>query len=179
MIYDITQELFSGGVWPGDKSPEYVRTRSFDKGDSSTVSVFSMSAHNATHIDAPIHRIKGGKGIDEIDLEACLGECEVISINNTKALNDTDAKRILIKDCQTIGVDIAQLLVDKGVVFVGVEGLGIGDRPTHNVLLGAEVVILEGAVLSHVPEGRYFLSAAPIKLGGFDGAPCRAILMSR
>lgn len=178
MIYDITQELFSGGVWPGDKAPEYIRTRSFDKGDSSTVSIFTMSAHNATHIDAPIHRIKGGKGIDELSLDACLGECEVISINNRETLERTDAKRVLIKDCVTIDVEIAQLLVDKGVRFVGVEGLSVGDRPTHNVLLTADVVVLEGAVLSHVPEGKYFLSAAPIKLGGFDGAPCRAALIS-
>ncbi|MBE6576579.1 MAG: cyclase [Ruminococcaceae bacterium] len=179
MIYDITQELFSGGVWPGDFAPEYERTRSFDKGDTSTVSIFKMSAHNATHIDAPIHRIKGGKGIDEIALDACVGECEVISINDKQRLIDTDAKRILIRDCKTIDVEVARLLVDKGVVFVGAEGLGIGDRPTHNVLLSAEVVILEGAVLSHVPEGKYFLSALPIKLGGFDGAPCRAILISQ
>ena len=179
MIYDISQELFGGGVWPGDTAPEYVRTKSFDKGDTSTVSIFTMSAHNATHIDAPIHRIKGGKGIDELSLDACVGECEVISINNKHRIVTTDAKRILIRDCQTIDVSVAQLLVDKGVVFVGVEGLGIGDRPTHNVLLTAEVVILEGAVLSHVPEGKYFLSAAPIKLGGFDGAPCRALLISQ
>lgn len=178
MIYDITQELFSGGVWPGDVAPEYVRMKSFEKGDASTVSVFKMSAHNATHIDAPIHRIKGGKGIDELDIEACIGECEVISINNTERLAATDSKRILIRDCQTIGADIAQLLVDKGVRFVGVEGLGIGDRPTHNILLTAEVIILEGALLSNVPEGKYFLSALPIKLGGFDGAPCRAVLVT-
>ena len=28
-----------------------------------------------------------------------------------------------------------------------------------------------------VPEGVYFLNAAPLNLGGGDGAPCRAILM--
>jgi arylformamidase len=135
-----------------------------------------MSAHNATHIDAPIHRIKGGKGIDELSLDACVGECEVISISNRERLEKTDAKRILIRDTLTIDVNIAELLVKKGVVFVGVEGLGIGDRPTHNVLLTNDVVILEGALISNVPEGKYFLSALPIKLGGFDGAPCRAIL---
>ena len=31
--------------------------------------------------------------------------------------------------------------------------------------------------LCGVPEGRYFLSAAPLNLGGCDGAPCRAYLM--
>jgi arylformamidase len=31
-------------------------------------------------------------------------------------------------------------------------------------------------VLTDIPEGRYFLSAAPLKLAGSDGAPCRAYL---
>ena len=47
----------------------------------------------------------------------------------------------------------------------------------HLILLGADVLLLEGAVLSHVPEGVYFLTAAPLKLGGCEGAPCRALLM--
>ena len=44
--------------------------------------------------------------------------------------------------------------------------------------LGAETVLLEGIRLSDVPEGVYLLHAAPLKLGGCDGAPCRATLIS-
>ena len=47
----------------------------------------------------------------------------------------------------------------------------------HLIMLGAEVVLLEGIRLSEVPEGIYMLNAAPINLGGADGAPCRAILL--
>ena len=47
----------------------------------------------------------------------------------------------------------------------------------HKILLGAGIVLLEGIVLEAVPEGRYLLSAAPLKLAGADGAPCRAYLM--
>ena len=47
----------------------------------------------------------------------------------------------------------------------------------HQVLLGAEVILLEGIRLADVAEGVYLLSAAPINLGGADGAPCRAVLM--
>ena len=47
----------------------------------------------------------------------------------------------------------------------------------HLKLLGAEIVLLEGICLDKVPEGCYFLNAAPINLGGGDGAPCRAILV--
>jgi arylformamidase len=44
-------------------------------------------------------------------------------------------------------------------------------------MLGAEIVLLEGIRLSEVKEGVYLLNAAPLNLGGSDGAPCRAILM--
>jgi arylformamidase len=44
-------------------------------------------------------------------------------------------------------------------------------------MLGAEVVLLEGIRLAEVPDGVYLLDAAPINLGGADGAPCRAILI--
>ena len=58
MIYDITQEVFTGECWPGDMRPEYRRIKSMDKGDTSNTTEIAMNAHNATHIDAPKHRIK-------------------------------------------------------------------------------------------------------------------------
>ena len=47
----------------------------------------------------------------------------------------------------------------------------------HLILLQRGIALLEGIVLSDVPEGRYFLSAAPLKLAGCEGAPCRAYLL--
>ena len=44
-------------------------------------------------------------------------------------------------------------------------------------LLGQGIALLEGIVLETVPEGHYFLSAAPLNLAGSDGAPCRAYLI--
>ena len=44
-------------------------------------------------------------------------------------------------------------------------------------LLEKEIVLLEGLVLSAVPEGHYLLNAAPLNLAGADGAPCRAWLI--
>ena len=52
-----------------------------------------------------------------------------------------------------------------------------GPMPVHKVLLGANIVLLEGIRLSGVKEGVYFLSAAPLSLLDSDGAPCRAVLV--
>ena len=46
----------------------------------------------------------------------------------------------------------------------------------HKILLSQNIALLEGIVLQEVPEGHYFLSAAPLNLAGSDGAPCRAYL---
>ena len=178
MIYDISQEIFTGECYSGDIRPEYMRVRSFANGDDSNATEFRMNAHNATHIDAPYHRIDRGKTIDMLSLDTCFGECEVISYTNKARIAETDAKRIVFSDCDHIDKGTATLLVKKGVFFVGAEGLSIGNAEVHEILLGADIVVLEGARLSGVPEGRYLLSAAPINLGGCDGAPCRALLMT-
>ena len=178
MIYDITQEYFSGSVYPGDPHPVFRRIKSFESGDPSTVTEVTAQLHAATHIDAPIHRVRGGKGISDIPLSKCIGPCEVIDGEDLTQLQKSVHKRILFKNCSEICEETAHLLIEKGVFFVAAEGPSIGNRTVHRILLENEVVILEGAALSHVPAGVYTLYAPPIPLKDCDGAPCRAVLMA-
>ena len=69
-IHDISQEVFSCCVYPGDPAPERMVSDSMEKGDLYNLTAFSMCAHNGTHIDAPFHFLKDGKTIDAINLEA-------------------------------------------------------------------------------------------------------------
>jgi len=177
MIYDITQEVFAGRVYPGDPRPRFTRLKSFAAGDQSTVTEITMQVHAATHIDAPIHRVQGGVGAAEIALEKCIGPCEVIDYHDRARLLETDARRILFIHCEDIDEETAQLLVEKGVFFVGVQGQSVGNRAVHRTLLENEVAVLEGAALDDVPAGEYQLYAPPVPLGGCDGAPCRAVLI--
>jgi len=75
----------------------------------------------------------------------------------------------------------AQYIVERGIKLVGVDYLSVApfeySTATHEVLLSAGVVILEGINLSEVSQGRYSLYCLPIKLSGADGAPARAILV--
>ena len=70
-----------------------------------------------------------------------------------------------------------------GICLLGNESQTVGpeDAPmqVHKILLEQDVVLLEGVVLTDIPEGKYFLSAAPVCLAGADGAPCRAYLMEK
>ena len=59
------------------------------------------------------------------------------------------------------------------------EAQTVGDEEVHRILLGAEVAVLEGLDLRGAPAGEYILCALPVKLGGSDGAPVRAVLFER
>ena len=72
-IYDISQEVFTCKVFPGDPAPKRKILASMDKGDLYNLTEFSMCAHNGTHVDAPFHFVNNGKTVDSISLEAFVG----------------------------------------------------------------------------------------------------------
>lgn len=194
-IYDISQEVFSSKVFPGDPKPKKEIISSMEKGDLYNLTAFSMCAHNGTHIDAPFHFYKDGKTIDEICLESFIGKAYIAEhqgivtsedakniINNAKKQDIESVKRILIKGQAEVSLEAAKFFANEHIFLLGNESQTIGpkDAPmeVHLELLGANIVLLEGICLSDVPEGVYFLNAAPLNLSKSDGSPCRAILIS-
>lgn len=194
MIYDITQPLFECEVFPGDPAPERNILSSIEKGALCNLTALSMCAHNGTHVDAPCHFIKDGKGIDEIDPGKFIGAAYVVSHDGE--VNKDDAaemirkafqshkgseKRILIKGNAVVTSEAAEVFADAGIFLLGNESQTVGPEnapmEVHLILLGAEVVLLEGIRLSSVPDGVYFLNCAPLNLTGADGSPCRAVLI--
>ena len=192
MIYDISQELFSCRVWPGDPVPKRVVLGEILQGDAVNLTAFSMCAHNGTHIDAPSHFLVNGKTVDQLDPAAFLGFCyvtrhegEVTAADARRILGYATeanaAERILIAGQATVTAEAARVFADAGILLIGNESQTVGpeDAPAavHFILLEADVVLLEGLNLTRVNPGRYFLSAAPLNLGGCEGAPCRAMLV--
>jgi len=190
-IYDITQELFSCAVFPGDPKPERSILLSTAAGDVCNLTALKLCAHNGTHIDAPFHFLGDGKTVDQLPLETFVGECYVARHNGD--VTDSDARRILssakgvrrilIAGDATVTAPAARVFAESGILLLGNESQTVGphDAPmeVHLILLKKEIVLLEGVVLQSVPEGFYFLSAAPLNLGGADGAPCRAYLIAQ
>ena len=193
-IYDISQEVFSCVVFPGDPAPEKKQVLSVENGDVCNLTAISMCAHNGTHVDAPYHFLKDGKTVDNLDLNRLVGyayvteESGVITselaleiLEKAKRINEEAAKRILIKGKATVSDEAAVTFAENGIYLLGNESQTVGDEnaplKAHLALLSKEVVLLEGIRLSHVAEGAYLLNAAPINLGGCDGAPTRAILI--
>lgn len=194
-IYDISQEVFGCQVYPDDPAPEKKVLNSIENGDTYNLTAFSMCAHNGTHIDAPFHFIRGGKTVDKICLEACVGMAYVAEhhgivtgcdaakiVEKAEKQNPEAARRILLKGDIEVSPEAAKVFASSGLLLLGNEPQTVGpqDAPmaVHLMLLSADVILLEGIRLSEVPEGVYLLSAAPLNLSGADGSPCRAVLIA-
>ena len=190
-IYDISQEVFSCAVYPGDPGPERVVLNSTASGDLYNLTFFSMCAHNGTHIDAPFHFIQGGKTVEQMDLSTFVGDCFVVRHQGEVTTADAaqilekakGAQRILIAGPATVTAEAADVFASSCIKLLGNESQTVGPETgpmqVHLILLGKGIALLEGVVLKDVPEGHYFLSAAPLNLAGSDGAPCRAFLIGQ
>lgn len=189
-LWDISRELTGSPVYPGDPAPQRTWIQQMALGDSCNLSALSLCAHNGTHLDAPLHFIPDGDAVDALPLEACCGSCRVIAFDGLLLGDEAErlvarapAERLLFKGEMSVDISAAYVLADAGVRLVGVEAPSVATaartEAVHRHLLGSGVLLLEGLDLSAVPEGAYFLFAAPLKIAGCEGAPVRAVLVDR
>ena len=176
-------------MYPGDPKPEKQTLCATASGDLYNLTAFFMCAHNGTHIDVPFHFLHNGKTVDRMDLGVFVGDCyvarhdgDVLAADAQTILQGADgAERILIAGDATVTEAAAEVFAHSGIKLIGNESQTVGPENApmrvHKILLGQGIALLEGVVLKDVPRGRYFLSAAPLNLGGADGAPCRAYLI--
>ena len=193
-IYDISQEVFNCSVYPGDPQPIREVKLKISEGAICNLTAFEMCAHNGTHVDAPYHFLDGEETIDRVPLDKFIGYAYVAEhdgditaevaeriLKDAKNADELASERILVKGNAVMTKEGAEVFAKAGIKLFGNESQTVGplDAPmeVHLVMLGAKIVLLEGVRLAEVPVGVYLLNAAPINLGGSDGAPCRAVLM--
>ncbi len=194
-------------VWPGDPPITLNPLHTIAGGDEVNVTAFSGCVHVGTHVDAPLHFLDGGESVEHLSLEVLMGPALVVELLDVDEItpDHLDAlalpphtRRILFKtrnsalwdDSQhsfypnfvALTSDAAAWLVQHHIELVGIDYLSIqlfhDARPlTHQRLLEAGVVILEGLDLRAVQPGTYHLVCLPLKLVGCDGAPARAVLV--
>ncbi len=122
-----------------------------------------------------------GKTIALIVVMIALGVSAWFLFGNTVGgIEYANADRYTAGDA-TVTAESAAVFADSGILLLGNEGQSVGPEEApmevHLTLLRRGIALLEGIVLTDIPEGRYFLSAAPLNLAGCDGAPCRAYLI--
>lgn len=206
-VYDVTVPVSEQvPIYDGDPRVTIDGVMTLASGDAANVSQLCFGAHTGTHVDAPNHFIDGTRRVEDLEIEKLVGRCRVVEIDR-EAMSIEPAhveglagvERVLFKtrnssfwddrsgefrtDFTFITPEAARILADAGTKLVGidylsVEKFGSTDFATHKILLGKEVVIVEGLDLREVPAGEYELICLPLKYvgGGGDGAPARTIL---
>ena len=183
---DISVSLHNAMVhWPSDPPVNIKRVKDMEHGDTANLSMISMGAHSGTHIDAPLHFIQQGRGIDKMPLDTTVGRARVIEIRDTESIKPEEllsyrirrGERILfktrnssrvwqtdafVKDFVFISDEAARFLAGRAVRVVGVDYLSVGGfkrggRYVHETLLGSGVWIIEGLDLSQVRPGHHDL----------------------
>lgn len=204
-VYDITLPIHKDMlVWEGDEKVSIQNVATVRK-DGVALSQFLLGSHTGTHVDAPSHFIENGDTLDKIPLEKFIGKCQVLDLTNLdhqeiqvsdlSKINIKKGDRILFKtgnfrllfgsvfpkEYISLSLEAAEYLVEKGVVLVGMDFLGIEKKgnpghPVHKALLSKGIVNVEGLNLENVPAGDYEMICLPMHVIGVDGAPARVIL---
>ncbi len=206
-IIDVSVPLEVGmPSWPGSPGFQIYRTLTLESGGEANISQLDTDVHIGTHVDAPCHFISEGEAVEQLSLDVLIGPTYVADLPDVTSITAKDLEalnlpehtsRLLLKtrnselwqkkvrefkpDFVALTADAAQWLVDHHINLIGVDYLSVqryGDSPlTHETLLGAGVIILEGLNLSEVTTGVYQLICLPLKLVGADGAPARTVLV--
>jgi arylformamidase len=177
-------------IYIGDVAPKITRISKIEEGDSYNVSNITLGSHTGTHVDSPLHFFLNKTGIDELPLQRLVGPARVIDISGLgRPIEAHDLGRlenaeiILLKGSKAhLTIEGAQFLIENNVRTIGTEALSIAvnevENEVHRILLGAEIIIIEGLDLSKANHGDYFLVCLPLKIANCDGAPARAVLIS-
>jgi len=174
--------------------------------DDVNLSAICLGSHTGTHVDAPRHFVRGGAGIDRVDLKRFVGPAWVADLREVRgaiASGDLEragiprrTSRVLLRtrnsrlwhparafttDFVYLAPDGADWLLQRGVRLVGIdylsiEGFHVTGAPTHRRLLGAGVPIVEGLDLYRVEPGRWNLIALPLRIENGDAGMTRAVL---
>jgi arylformamidase len=206
---DLTQTIRNGmTVYVGDAVPNVSKYKRLDR-DGVNLSLITLGSHTGTHVDAPIHFIKGGKTLDELSVESFVGEGVVLDFSSAPAGSAIGAAELekhvgvvhsgIIVLLYTglsrrwgdpkarrkytyLDAEGASWLVGKrvkavGIDYLSVEKFGAKVAEAHIELLSHGIPIIESLNdgLAGLVGSRVFFVCLPIKVGGCDGAPARAM----
>lgn len=203
-IFDISPLIESSlAVWPGDQAFQRQVALDFKQGDNLVLSNITTTLHLGAHADAPSHYHPKGRSIEHCSLETYIGPAQVVRIEGLKRghrINlehvkglDIQAPRLIFatdsypnpqsfnEDFCSLSPELIRYLAGLGVILIGIDTPSVDPFSSkaleaHNEVYKHRLAILEGLVLTDVPEGVYELIALPLKIKGADASPVRAIL---
>jgi arylformamidase len=203
-IYDISPVISEKmAVFPGDTPFSREELLNCGNGDSVTLSSMKTTLHIGAHVDAPSHYDPAGETMENRSLHFYMGSCSVIDVSIARGerikLSDFDnnllkSPRVLFKtnsypdpnlwngDFNSLSVEVIDFIAAKKGLLAGLDTPSVDpadakDLIAHQAIHRHNMAILEGVVLTDVPQGEYELLAIPLRLKGADASPVRALLL--
>lgn len=191
-LIDISRCAQEAPIYPGSSPILTERICDMKKGDPYSSSIITTGSHMGTHADASNHFLKDSTvGIDQMDLSHYFGPCRVLTVPEA-AMITRETLEGRIDNCKRLVIhgggksyltkDAADYIVKKGILTIVTDALSIAspdmEAEIHTIVLTPGLAVVENVILDGVEDGDYILSAFPIKFGGCDGAPVRAVLIS-
>ncbi len=188
-------------TYPSDPNVAIVREKEIHS-DRSLLHRFTMGTHTGTHLDVPAHIISDGKTLNDFPLSSFTGKTVKVNLNSISELDKIDEKvdGIIFEsnwyrrfnepeiyfgsNRPEISNRLVKKAIEIGVKYFGcdlpsVDESGSKEKPIHNALLGANIIIYESLTnLNQLPLLTPFeFYGFPLPFVGLDGSPVRAIAL--
>jgi arylformamidase len=176
----------------------------YEPGTEFQIGKIEMVANTGTYVDCPFHRYADGHDLSQVALEKFANlEGIVVRADHSKGIAidkryfekiDVKGKAVLVntnwskfwrtdqyfENHPFLTEDAAIYLRDNGAALVGIDSHNIDDtrgksRPTHSILLRANILICEHMCnLDQLPDKGFCFNAVPPKFKGVGTFPVRA-----
>jgi kynurenine formamidase len=211
-LVDLSHVIADGLVtYPGLPTPRVVTHLSregsegrYAPGTRFAITGVEMVGNTGTYLDAPFHRFAEGKDLAELPLDALANLPAVKVSPSGRAIGaeafeqlDLRGKAVLVEtgwsrrfgtedyldDYPYLTEPAAALLVERGVLLVGIDGPNVDDvrdgrRPVHTGLLAADVLVVEHLRgLAELPPSGFRLFAVPPRIAGLTSFPVRVFAL--
>jgi arylformamidase len=193
-------------VWPSSVGARVTCERSMEEGAEANVTRLDTDVHFGTHVESSLHYFPNGRPINDISLDIFFGLALVVHLPEVDAVGAKELEQLKLPPKKIIRLllrtknsdlwaksnqkfsenyvgltkDGAQWVVENGIRLIGMDYLSVAKysdaTEVHKILLGSDLIILEGLDLSHAPADRYELLCFPLKIINAEAAPARALL---
>ncbi len=168
LTHDITHQM---PVFPADPAVGVLRHHDYQNGYF--VSQVIFGTHTGTHIDVPIHKIKGGRPVDQVPIDRFVGRAFVMDLTALKPLEEITRKHLepfasRVKDVNAVIIktgwgkhfggddfftsfpgiseEAVSWFVENGITLIGLESPSVNavkHAEIHTLLLQNDIYIVE------------------------------------
>jgi arylformamidase len=193
-------------TWPDSVGVRVTREKAIKEGAEANVTRLDIDVHSGTHVESSLHFFSDGRPVNDISLDIFFGLALVVHLPEVDEVGAKELEQLKLPKQKPIRLllrtknsdlwvksshkfsenyvgltkDGAKWVVDNGIRLIGIDYLSVAKykdaNEVHKILLGNDLIILEGLDLSHAPADQYELLCFPLKVVNAEAAPARALL---